>query len=396
MKKTHTLLVPMMLPIHFELIAGIFRAEGYKAELLKTNHRGIAEEGLRNVHNDTCYPALLIIGQFIDALKSGIYDTNKVAVFLTQTGGGCRASNYLSLLRKALQKNGFGNIPVASFNISDPTHKGGVELSKRSLAKIITSLTYGDLLMRIHNQCVPYEVEKGSAKKIVDKWISILVEQVSTKNFSNVSSNCKKILSDFEKIPRENISKKKVGIVGEIFVKYSPLGNNFLEEYLVEQGTEVVNSGMLEFAMYRLFSMVHECKLFGGSFKKNIFSRAVFLFIEKKQRDLIRAIKNHGVFVAPLEFSHTKKICRGYLDYGVKMGEGWLLTAEMLELISIGINNIVAVQPFGCLPNHIVAKGMSRKIKDNFPAANIVTIDYDPGASVINQENRLRLMLANG
>jgi len=396
MKETHTLLVPMMLPIHFELIEGIIRQEGYKTELLRTNHKEIAEEGLRNVHNDTCYPALLIIGQFIDALKSGKYDLDKVAVFLTQTGGGCRASNYLSLLRKALHKNGFGHVPVASFNISAPTGAGGVYLRKRTLVKIVFSLMYGDILMRLHNQCIPYELERGSSQKVVDTWVAKLLEQMRGAKFTQTKANCKAILADFAAIQRDTSrTKMKVGIVGEIYIKYSPLGNNGLEQYLVDQGAEVINSGMLEFAMYRLHSMIHECKLYGGSLKRRIILRTIMNYFEKKQRELITIIKNSGVFDAPTEFIHTMNMCKGYLDFGVKMGEGWLLTAEMLELIHIGINNIVAVQPFGCLPNHIVAKGMSRKIKDNFPSANIVTIDYDPGASVINQENRLRLMLAN-
>lgn len=394
MKETHTIIVPMMLEIHFGLIEGIFRREGYKTALLRTTHKGIAEEGLRNVHNDTCYPALLLIGQIIDALKSGDFDLDKVAVLMTQTGGGCRASNYLSLLRKALHKNNFGHVPVAFINVSSPTSEGGLYLSKRALMKIITSLVYSDLLMLVKNQCVPYETEKGATKAAVDKWIERLNEMRGGE-FKKVAKNCDAILKDFAAIPRAPRTKKRVGIVGEIYIKYSPLGNNGLENYLVEQGAEVVNSGMLEFLLYRLHSMVHECRVHGGSFLRNVLSRVVTRYAHKKQRDLIRAVKKEGTFEAPPDFAHTVKMCEGYLDLGVKMGEGWLLTAEMLELIHIGVNNIVAVQPFGCLPNHIVAKGMSRKIKDNFPHANIVTLDYDPGASIINQENRLRLMLAN-
>ncbi|MCL1842698.1 MAG: 2-hydroxyacyl-CoA dehydratase [Defluviitaleaceae bacterium] len=395
MKQTHTLLMPMMLPIHFEFIAGLIARDGYKTELLKTNHKGIAEEGLRNVHNDTCYPALLIIGQFIDALKSGKYDTHKTALFITQTGGGCRASNYMFLLRKALHKNGFGHVPVASFNISSPTSQNGFKLSLGALPKIIFCFLYGDILMRLFNQCVPYEREKGSTQKIVDKWVAKLLEQMSGAHFKKTSANYKTIIADFAKIPRSGVLKKKVGIVGEIYIKYSPLGNNELEKYLVSQGAEVINSGMMEFSMYRIHSMIHECKLYGASRKRRIVLHLIMKYFARKQAEMIRAINTEGSFHPPAEFSHTIQMCNGYLDHGVKMGEGWLLTAEMLELIHGGINNIVAVQPFGCLPNHIVAKGMSRKIKDNFPNANIVPVDYDPGASMINQENRLRLMLAN-
>ncbi|MCL2224993.1 MAG: 2-hydroxyacyl-CoA dehydratase [Defluviitaleaceae bacterium] len=396
MKETHTLLVPMMLPIHFELVEGAIRNAGYKTALLKTSHKEIAEEGLRNVHNDMCYPALLIIGQLIDALKSGEYDLDKTAVFITQTGGGCRASNYLSLLRKALYKNGFGHVPIASFNVSNPDSTGGIDLNKRDLLNIILSLLYGDILMRVHNQCVPYEIDKGSSQAVVDDWVSRLISQMSGAKFMKTGANFRDILRDFSLVARDTSRKKmKVGIVGEIYIKYSPLGNNGLEEYLVNQGVEVINSGMMEFAMYRFYSMLHETKLYGGSLKRKIILRLVMFFFLRKQREMINAIKKNGNFDAHHEFTHTIKMCDGYLDHGVKMGEGWLLTAEMLELIHNGINNIVAVQPFGCLPNHIVAKGMSRKIKDNFPSANIVALDYDPGSSLINQENRLRLMLAN-
>jgi predicted nucleotide-binding protein (sugar kinase/HSP70/actin superfamily) len=395
MKQTHTLLIPMMLPIHFQLIEGAIRNAGYKTELLKTTHKEIAEEGLRYVHNDTCYPALLIIGQLIDALKSGKYDLSHTAVCIVQTGGGCRASNYLSLLRKALHKNGFENIPIASFNVSAPSGAGGINLNLRDLKNIILSLAYGDMLMRIHNQCIPYEKEKGMSQKTVDKWISKLTASMHTREFSKTASNFTKILQDFSQIERDPAQKIKVGIVGEIYIKYSPLGNNNLEQYLVNHNAEVINSGMLEFGMYRFYSMLHETRLYGGSLKRKAALRLVLAYFEKKQRELIRAIEKNGSFHAPHPFAHTVTMCEGYLGHGVKMGEGWLLTAEMLELIRGGINNIVAVQPFGCLPNHIVAKGMSRKIKDNYPAANIVALDYDPGASVINQENRLRLMLAN-
>jgi predicted nucleotide-binding protein (sugar kinase/HSP70/actin superfamily) len=395
MKETHTLLVPMMLPIHFALVAGIVRNEGYKVEVLETTHKAIAEEGLRNVHNDTCYPALLVIGQLIDALKSGKYDLEKTALFITQTGGGCRASNYVSLLRKAINKNGMGHIPIATFNISNAVGSGGFQIRKTAIAKFVISFVYSDLLMRIYNQCIPYEKEKGSSQIVVDKWVAEIVEQMKSTKFLKIKKNCKKILADFSKIERVENKKMKVGIVGEIYIKYSPLGNNGLEEYLVSQGAEIINSGVLEFFMYRLYSMIHEGKIYGGSLKRKIISRLVMKFAAKKQRDLIRAINKNGNFEPPNEFRHTIAACKGYLDHGVKMGEGWLLTAEMVEFIHSGVNNIVAVQPFGCLPNHIVAKGMNRKIKDNFPNANIVAVDYDPGSSIINQENRLRLMLAN-
>ena len=397
MKKTHTILVPQMLPIHFELIAGVLRQDGYNVEILKTDHKGIAEEGLRSVHNDTCYPALLVIGQFMDALKSGSYDLDKVALLISQTGGGCRASNYIFLLRKALHKNGYGHIPVISLNFSGLEKNSGFSLSARALVKMVAGLLYGDFMMSLYNQCIPYEQNKGDADRVVDKWTNALLAQMHGPGFVRLKSNYKRILADFLAIELDNSREKiKVGIVGEIYLKYAPLGNNNLERYLVSEGAEVVNSGLLDFIMYCIYNTLHDHELYGG--KKGV-KRAAFRFAMwytmRKQREMISVIKENGTFSPPADFARVIEMSEGYLDHGVKMGEGWLLTADMLELIHSGVQGIVTAQPFGCLPNHIVAKGMIRKIKQSFPSANIVAVDYDPGASRINQENRLRLMLAN-
>jgi len=395
MKDTHTILIPAMLPIHFEIIAGVLRHEGYKAEVLKTDHPGIIEEGLRSVHNDSCYPATLVIGQFIDALKSGNYDLKKTALLITQTGGGCRASNYIALLRKALVRNQLGYIPVISLNFSGLEAQSGFNLTTKTIRNMLAGFLYGDLLMTLRNQCVPYELTKGSAQARVDFWMALLPEKLAKGEFGKLKKNYAQIIEDFAGIVCDrSVAKPKIGIVGEIYVKYAPLGNNNLEEYLFEQGVEVVNSGVLDFLMYCLHTTVMDKTLYG--MKVGFLNKFLLGHMMRRQKAMHRAIKKHsGVFHPPADFKQVMKMNKGYIHHAVKMGEGWLLTAEMVELLHSGVNNIITVQPFGCLPNHIVAKGMMRKIKQNHPDANIAAIDYDPGASRVNQENRLRLMLAN-
>lgn len=396
MKETHTILVPQMLPIHFDLIARVLQQGGYKVEVLKTDHKGIAEEGLKSVHNDTCYPALLVIGQFIDALKSGKYDVNKTALLITQTGGGCRASNYIFLLRKALEKNGFDQVPVVSLNFSGLEKNSGFRLTAKTLVKMVYAVLYGDFLMCLFNQCIPYEVNSGDTQALVDRWTQKLLDQMHGPLFVRLGNNYRAILKDFAALEMDRSRQKiKVGIVGEIYLKYAPLGNNDLEKYLVSEGAEVVNSGLLDFCLYCVYNGIFDREIYGGKLSRYVITSLAAKFLVAKQRQMIREIKKQGVFTPPADFEKVVTMSEGYIDHGVKMGEGWLLTAEMLEFIHTGVNNIVSAQPFGCLPNHIVAKGMIRKIKDNFPYANIVAVDYDPGASRINQENRIKLMLSN-
>lgn len=398
MKETHTILVPTMLPIHFRFLVNILHLHGYKAELLDNSGKGIVDEGLKNVHNDTCYPALLVIGQMIDALKSGKWDLDKVALLITQTGGGCRASNYIHLLRKALVKAGFAKIPVISLNFSGLEEEQGFTVNRQMLTNLVSAVLYGDLLMHIANQCKPYELNKGDTDKMVSKWIDkITAPQAHTglTNYKALKSDTKAILEDFANIPMKREKKVKVGIVGEIYVKFSPIGNNNLEDFLLEENCEVVIPGFLDFALYCLNDTLIEHKLYGGSLSKKLIYKAVYWYFLKRQNDMIKAIKKHGIFRAPSSFSHTKTLTDDYVGQGMNMGEGWLLTAEMLELIEQGINNIVCTQPFGCLPNHIVGRGMLKIIKERNPQSNIVSIDYDPGATKINQENRIKLMLSN-
>lgn len=394
MKATHTILVPDMLPIHFNLILSVFRQYGYKMELLQTRSRNVVDEGLKNVHNDTCYPALLVIGQFMDALKSGKYDPDKTALLLSQTGGGCRASNYIHLLRKSLNSQ-FPQVPVISLNFSGLEKGNGFEITIPIGLKLIFAVLYGDLLMLLYNQCKPYEVVKDDTDKVLEKWEKKLGEAFHKNKYFGTAKTYKAILNDFAKIERRKEKKPKVGIVGEIYVKYSPLANNELEKFLISEGCEPVVPGLLDFCLYCAINNVNDGRLYDFRNKTTLFNKIGYDILYKKQKQMIKIIKEHGIFTAPHDFEHLRKEANKYIHQGVKMGEGWLITAEMSALAQTGTENIICTQPFGCLPNHIVAKGMSRVIKDAFPDANIVPIDYDPGATKVNQENRIKLMLAN-
>ncbi|HIX66386.1 MAG TPA: 2-hydroxyacyl-CoA dehydratase [Candidatus Anaerotruncus excrementipullorum] len=399
MKKEYTILVPTMLPIHFQLMLDIMRSYGYKAELLENSGRNVVDSGLRSVHNDTCYPALLVIGQMIDALESGRYDVHKVALMITQTGGGCRASNYIHLLRKALQKSGYGFIPVISLSAGGLERNPGFKLGPMMLDRIFYAILYGDLLMLLSNQTRPYELEAGRTDRLVENWAARLSQQMRGRgllSYRKVKENYQAMIADFAAIPRTQEEKVRVGVVGEIYVKFSPLGNNNLEDFLRSEGAEVVVPGLMDFLLYCIYNQLNDQKLYGGASKlRDRVMKFVYQFLVKKQLDIIRLIQQEGSFRPGGYFPHTATLVDGYLDHGVKMGEGWLLTAEMLELIEQGTCNIVCTQPFGCLPNHIVGKGMMRVIKERNPKANIVAVDYDPGATRINQENRIKLMLAN-
>lgn len=397
MRKDYTVLMPNMLPMHFRMIGKVFNSYGIKAELLTTQGQHIKDTGLKYCHNDTCYPAILVIGQFIDALQSGKYDVNKVALIMFQTGGGCRASNYINLIRKAVAKAGFAHVPVISFSFSGLEHHSGFKLNVGMIHRMLYSVMYGDLLMLLRNQCAPYEIKKGESERLAEYWTDKLVEEMSSGRISykRIKQNYKRIVEDFKNIPREETDKTKVGIVGEIFVKYSPLANNDLERFLVSEGAEVTVPGLVDFCLYCVYNYLLDYKLYGLNKKSHGIYKTVYKFILKKQQDIIDIIKENSDFEPPTPFEHTVALVQGYIGMGVKMGEGWLLTAEMLELADKGVSNIVCTQPFGCLPNHICGKGMMKPIKQKNPDINIVAIDYDAGATAVNQENRIKLMLAN-
>lgn len=395
MKKTHTILIPMMLPIHFQFLKNILQDNGYHVDLLQTKGSQIINEGLKNVHNDTCYPALLVIGQMIDALKSGVYDLDHVAVAITQTGGGCRASNYIHLLRKALQQAGFGHIPVISVNFSKLEKNSGFKLTPKILLKLLYAFLYGDMLMWIKNQCKPYELEKGMSDALVSTWIDTITKQFHTLRFLRMKKNYNDILHAFKNIPCEGKPRIQVGIVGEIYMKYAPLGNNELEDFLIGEGCEPVISGVMDFGLYCLENARIDHAYYGRNKRIVRLVNMASAYIQRLQNKMHTIIEKDGRFRVPDTFQEVIACSEGIINRGNKMGEGWLLTSEMVALIKSGVNNIVCCQPFGCLPNHIVAKGMTRKIKNIYPNANIVAVDYDPGATKVNQENRLKLMLSN-
>ncbi len=397
MKKEYTILIPNMSPIHFNIAKEVFSNHGYKVVLLQNQGPNVIREGLRYVHNDICYPAQLVIGQLIDALKNGGFDTNKCALVITQTGGGCRASNYIFLLRKALKKCQLSHIPVISLNLKGMEKHPGFKLTPFLLLQAYSAFIYGDLLMALSNQVRPYEVHKGEADELVHYWTMYLSERFAhNRGYIGwaMKRNLNKICDQFAAIEVHKEKKIKVGIVGEIYMKYSPLGNNNLQKYLEQQGCEVMIPSMMGFLYYGADNAITDRKYYGGRFFSAKFTQLILRQLYKVEQMTRDAMAKSGVFTVPIPYAEMKKLDEGLIDYGVKMGEGWLLTAEMLDLVHSGYENIVCTQPFGCLPNHISAKGMIRAVTQRVPQANIVPIDYDPSATHVNQENRIKLMLS--
>lgn len=397
MKKDYTILAPNMLPMQLKLVTQVMRNEGYNIELLETTGPQIAEAGLKHTHNDTCYPAILVIGQFIDALQSGKYDPHKVALIMFQTGGGCRASNYIYLIRKAIAKAGFGYVPVISLNLKGLEQHPGFKLNVPVLYRMFHAILCGDLLMSLVNQCRPYEINPGQSEALAEKYTLEIADSMKVDgiSFGKVKRWYRRILADFAAIPRRVEHRVKVGVVGEIYVKFAPLGNNNLNDFLMSEGAEVVVPGLLDFFLYTLYNSLVTYEHYGRGKKNYPILKLAFNFLSQKQKELIEIVRRDGHFTPATPFVHTIELVQGYIDCGVQMGEGWLLPAEMLELSDSGVKNIVCTQPFGCLPNHICGKGMMKPLRDRNPDMNIVAVDYDAGASKVNQENRIKLMLAN-
>lgn len=397
MKKTYKLLFPNMAEIHFRILRNVFVSYGYDIELLTNTDQSVIDEGLKYVHNDTCYPALLTIGQMISALKSGKYDIDHTALLMSQTGGGCRASNYIHLLRKALKNAGMGQVPVISVNLSGLEKNSGFKITLPLLRRGLAALTYGDMLMLLSNQTRPYEVVPGETDGLVDKWVRYLsseFEQSRAFRPKEIHTLLARIVAEFSSIQLHRVKKVKVGVVGEIYVKYSALANNNLEKFLREQDCEVMVPGILDFMLFKVDNRIEDKKLYGGSVTKDIFVKWLYTYLKRFEDSFDAALKGCDNFTAPSGYEHLKTLVDPLIGHGCKMGEGWLLTSEMMELIELGYENIVCAQPFGCLPNHIVGKGMIRQIRELKPESNIVPIDYDPGATKVNQENRIKLMLS--
>ena len=396
MKKTHKILIPNMAPVQFRLMSAIMEQQGYMCELLDNCGSQVCELGLKYVHNDTCYPALLVIGQFLDALGSGKYDLDHTALIITQTGGGCRASNYIHLLRKALVKAGYGQVPVVSLNFSGLEKGSGFPITLTTIRRLLAVIYYGDMLVSLKAQTEPYELRPGAAAEMQERWIEAIRGWfLADKGWKSreLRENMPKIAADFASIPVKRVPKVKVGVVGEIYVKYSPLGNNDLEKFLAAQDCEVNLPGLMGFVQYCIYNFSETARLYGGNVFTLNASSLLLGILEKMEGVMIDALRQNG-FHAPMPFRELVRQADGVISTGDKMGEGWLLTAEMVELVRTGYENIICAQPFGCLPNHICGKGVINRIRSLYPEANITPIDYDPGATRVNQENRIKLMLA--
>ncbi len=393
MKATHKILVPDMLPWHFSIIEEVLKLDGFDIEILHNETRSVIDEGLKHVHNDTCYPCLCVVGQYIDALKSGKYDPEHTAVLITQTGGGCRASNYMPLIRKAL-KTEFPHIPVVSVNFSGLEKDSSLNISLKLFLKLAYSIFYGDSIMWCYNQTKPYEAEAGAADAAREKAIEIVVNKFKKGGYSKYKKITAEIIKIFAAVKRNKERKVRVGIVGEIYVKYSGLGNNKLEKFLLSENCEPVVPALIDFVLYCIINVVNDRRLYGRGKNAAFVYNLAYKLVHGMQKKVIKVFEEEGSFAPPHDFEHLRTCADKVINQGVKMGEGWLIPAEMAALAETGVQNIVCAQPFGCLPNHIAGKGSVRALKDIYPDENIVAVDYDPSATKVNQENRIKLMLA--
>ena len=392
MKATHTILIPDMLPWHFDLLVHVMRREGYKVEVLHNEGRAVIDEGLKHVHNDTCFPALCVIGQYLDALKSGKYDPARTAVLITQSGGGCRASNYIPLIRKAMAAE-FPQVPVLSLNFSGLEKGNNLQLSLGSFLRLAYAIFYGDLIMTCFNQTKPYEREEGSCARVRAQCVEEMKRALDGGGYKRLKRCARRILAAFSAVPVTGEKKIKVGIVGEIYVKYSPLGNSHLEEFLLAEGCEPVVPALMDFILYCVINNVNDARLYNKGKKTAWMFALAYKWMYGRQKKLIALMKKTR-FEPLHDFEHLRGYADKVISQGVKMGEGWLIPAEMAALAASGTGNIVCAQPFGCLPNHIAGKGAVRAVKQFFPDVNIVPVDYDPSATRVNQENRIKLMLS--
>ena len=395
MKKDYTILMPQMSPIHFELYEKVLNSEGYKVKVLKECNINTVETGLKHVNNDACYPSILTTGQMIEALKSGEYDINKTALMISQTGGGCRATNYIGFIRKALKDAGFENVPVISFNFAGLEKNPGFKINISLLKKLLKATIYGDLLQTVLNKNKAYEINKGETNKLYEKWLNKCKELSCTTTRKEFNKSLYEIVEDFEKIKLDTkIKKPKVGIVGEILIKYHPFGNNYAKELLEKEGAEVVMPELMGFVKYVIKNIPIKTELLKTSkIKASIFDIALD-FLNIVENDYTKALANSKKgYLKPCNIDKLSREVKCILSTGNQTGEGWLLTAEMVEFIEEGVNNIICLQPFACLPNHIVGKGVIKSIRNKYIDANIAAIDYDPGASSTNQTNRIKLLM---
>ena len=394
MKERHTILCPQMSPVHFGLVKEAFDASGYNIVMMPAIDKEAVDIGLRYVNNDTCYPAIIVVGQLLKALQSGDYDLNNVSVVMSQTGGGCRASNYIAFIRRAFCKAGLSHVPVISASMGGLEKNPGWTYSVSSIKKAVRALIYGDLFMRVLYATRPYEAVPGSADALYDHWYEIVKADLRNGNGKSFRENCEKIVYDFDNLPLLAVIKPKVGVVGEILVKYHPTANNDIVSLIESEGAEAVVPDLLDFFLYGFYNSNFKHEHLGGSRGSKVINNAATALMERSRRHMVRALEKSRRFHGPKPIDHLAKIAAPLLSMGNQSGEGWFLTAEMMELLHAGVPNIICTQPFACLPNHVTGKGMIKELKRHHPEANIVAIDYDPGASEVNQLNRIKLMLA--
>ena len=398
MKKTYTILAPEMSPIHFEVIAPAFQAAGYNLIVPEVPREACIDYGLKYVNNDACYPSMMVVGQFMAAIDSGKYDMDHTALLITQTGGGCRASNYVGFIRRALAKAGYGNrVPVISLNTVGLEKNPGFSISPQLIQHGLYALEFGDIFMRCLLRVRPYEKVPGSADKLHEKWKKRVIDFVSNNkvlSHAKYRKMCRDIIHDFDTLPITDERNPRVGIVGEILVKFLPAANNHLVELLEAEGAEAVVPDLTDFLLYCFYNNNFKEENLGTSRKAQFAGNAVIRFFEWLRKDARKAFEESDRFTPPNHIEELADLAKPIVSIGNQTGEGWFLVGEMMELIRSGAKNIVCIQPFGCLPNHIVGKGVLKKIRTDHPDANLVTIDYDPGASEVNQLNRIKLMLS--
>ncbi len=397
MRKNYTIICPQMSPIHFEILEPAFNACGYNFVVLDNDNKHSVDVGLKYVNNDACYPSLLVVGQIMEALLSGRYDLDRTAIIMSQTGGGCRATNYIGFIRRALEKAGMAQIPVISLNLGGIESNPGFHLNANLLIRAAYGAVFGDIFMRCVYRMRPYEEEPGSVNAVHKKWLAVVQKFVSGRhlNFFTFNRLCREIVRDFDAIPiREDLKKPRVGIVGEILVKFSPAGNNHLVELLEAEGAEAVMPDLIDFMLYCFYNQIYKAEELGMSKKAARLSSLGIWAIEKLRGAAAKELKKSRHFTPPAHIRDLVEYAKPIVSIGNQTGEGWFLTGEMVELIHSGVPNIVCCQPFGCLPNHVVGKGVIKELRKQHPASNIVAIDYDPGASEVNQLNRIKLMLS--
>ena len=395
MRKDYTILMPQMAPIHFELIEAAVKECGYNLELLRDCTQNTVETGLKYVNNDACYPSILTTGQFIEALQSGKYDVNKTAIIMSQTGGGCRATNYIGFIRKALKDAGFSNVPVISFNVVGMEKMPGFKITPKMVEGLIKSVVYGDLLQKMLTKNRAYEVNKGETQKLYDEWMQKCKELVKKSTNKQFKKSIYDIVNDFEKIElNTSVKKPKVGIVGEVLIKYHPFGNNFVADLLEKEGAEVILPDFMGFVKFMATHKITFNSLLNINKTSAAISKIAIKLIDILEKDVKQALADSKKgYLQPCDIWHLQEQVKDVLSIGNQTGEGWFLTAEMIEYMENDITNIICVQPFACLPNHVVGKGVIKTIREKYPEANISPVDYDPGASETNQANRIKLLM---